>query len=220
MLTLDIAKREKIGKASKRREKGSMPAVFYGRKEKSTPVSLSQHVFEKVWKVAGESSVILLKGVGEDKEALIHEVDFHPVSGDPRHVDFYIIEKGKKVTVSVPLEFVGESLAVKELAGILVKVMHELEIEVLPKELPQHIEVNISRLKDFDSRVLVNDIKLPESATPTMPLDEVIALVSEATEEKEEVPTEEPDLSEIEVEKKGKQEEESVDGAEVKMEEK
>ena len=216
MFTLDITKRENIGKASKRRENGNMPAVFYGRKEESTPISLSQKVFEKVWKTAGESSVILLKGVGDEKEALIHTVDFHPVSGEPRHVDFYIIEKGKKVTVSVPLEFIGEAPAVKELSGILVKVMHELEIEVLPKELPQQIEIDISKLKDFDSRILVSDIALPESATPTASLDEVTALVTEASVVEEEAPTEAPDFSDIEVEKKGKKEEEDTDTPEAK----
>ncbi len=209
MLTLDITKRENIGNASKRREDGSMPAVFYGRKEESTPVSLSQKTFEKVWKEAGESSVILLKGVGDDKEALIQEADFHPVSGEPRHADFYIIEKGKKVTVNVPLEFIGEAPAVKELGGVLVKVMHELEIEVLPKELPQNIEIDISKLKDFESRILVSDIKLPESATPTVSLDEVVSLVTETSDEEEKAPTEAPDFSEIEVEQKGKKEEES-----------
>ena len=152
-------------------------------------------------KEAGESSVIELDGVGDAKEALIHEVDFHPVSGDLRHADFYIIEKGKKVTVKIPLEFIGESPAVKELNGMLVKVMHELEIEVLPKDLPQLIEVNISKLKAFESRILVSDISLPSEAIALAPADEVIALVSEAVEEIEEE-TEAPDLSEIEVEKK------------------
>jgi len=210
MLTLTIEKRDKIGKASKRRARGMMPAVFYGRKETSTPISVVERDFEKVWKEAGESSVIALTGAGEDKEALIQDVDFHPVSGRPRHADFYIIEKGKKVTVKVPLDFVGEAPAVKTLGGTIVKVIHELEIEVLPKDLPQSIEVDISKLEDFESRILVSDLKLPEGAVALLPTDEVVALATEVVEEEEPV-EEAPDLSEIEVEKKGKQEDEGAE---------
>ena len=72
-------------------------------------------------------------GVGEPKEALIHDIDIDPVTSIPRHADFYIIEKGKKVQVKVPLEFTGEALAIKELGGTLVKVLHDIEIEVTPK---------------------------------------------------------------------------------------
>lgn len=212
MLELKIEKRDKIGKASKRRLGGKMPAVFYGRKEASVPISVSLREFEKVWKEAGESSVIMLTGLDEDKEALIQEVDFHPVSGKLRHADFYIIEKGKKVRVKVPLEFIGEAPAVKELSGTLVKVLYELEIEVLPRNLPKNIEADISKLKDFESRIVVRDLVLPEDAEALVPADEVVALVTEVTEEVEEEP-EAPDLSEIEVEQKGKQEGENTEAS-------
>ena len=130
-----------------------MPAVFYGPKEETTPVTISEKDFVKVWREAGESSVIELSGVGDAKEVLIHEVDVDPVSGTPRHADFYVIEKGKKVTVGIPLTFEGVAPAVKELGGILVKVMHEIEIEVMPKDLPHDIVVDISSPKHFDSQI-------------------------------------------------------------------
>jgi large subunit ribosomal protein L25 len=211
MLELKIEKREEIGKPKKLREAGFLPAVFYSAKEKSTPISVSYRDFEKVYKEAGESTVITLSGIGKPKEVLIHEVDFDPVTSIPRHADFYVIEEGKKVSVKVPLEFTGEASAVKDLGGNLVKVLHDIEIEVPPKDLPQHLDVDISGLVDFTSRVFAKDIKLPASAELITKEDEVVALVAEAVEEVEEV-VETPDLESIEVETKGKEEEGTEEG--------
>src|SRR3989344_3595382 len=116
-----------------------MPAVFYGPKEESTPIAVKLDAFKKVWKDAGESTVVELKGEGIDKEALIYDVDIDTVNGEQSHADFYVMEKGKKVEVAVPLEFIGVSPAVKDLGGVLVKVMHEIEISVLPKDLPHSL---------------------------------------------------------------------------------
>lgn len=184
-----------------------MLAVLYGHKEVSTPISVSLMDFKKVWKEAGESSVISLSGVGEEKEALIHDVDFEPITGEPRHADFYIIEKGRKVQVKVPLNFIGIAPAVKEMGGILVKVIHEVEVEAIPKDLPHEIEVNISKLENFESKIEVKDITVPTGVKILAKPDEVVALVSEAKEEELEVAPEAVDLSAIEVEKRGKEEE-------------
>ncbi|MTV59144.1 50S ribosomal protein L25, partial [Streptococcus pneumoniae] len=85
-----------------------------------TPVSMSLVEFIKVYKKAGESSVIILKEGNNEHEALIHDLDVHPVTGAPRHADFYVIEKGKKVRVNVPLIFEGVSPAVKDKGAILI----------------------------------------------------------------------------------------------------
>jgi large subunit ribosomal protein L25 len=213
MLTLEVKKRDLLGKASKNLVKsGDMPAVLYGPKQESTPITIPVRTFKKLWKQGGESSVVVLTGLGDEKEALIHEVDFDPVTDEPRHADFYVIEKGKKVTVGVPIEFIGVAPAVKELGGVLVKVLHELELEVMPKDLPQSIEVDTASLVSFDSQILVKDVKVPSSATVLNNPDDVVALVQEV---KEEVVEAAPmDLSAIEVEKKGKEEvaEEAGDG--------
>jgi large subunit ribosomal protein L25 len=191
---------------------------MYGRREKSTSISVDQKAFEKVLKAAGESTVITLKGVGADKEALIHEVDVDPVSGVPRHADFYVIEKGQRVSVSVPLEFEGVAPAVKDLGGILVKVLHELEIEVEPKELPHAIHVDISSLATLDDQIKVKDLSFPPSAKVQLDADEVVAMIDVAKEEPvEEAPA---DLSSIELsEERGKKEEE-ISGEERAPEEK
>src|SRR5579872_7047084 len=115
MLSLAIEKRDAKAKPEAVRKTGKIPAVFYGPKEAATSVLVSAPEFKKVWKKAGESSVIILKdAAGAEHEALIHDIDVHPLTGEPRHADFYVIEKGKKVEVSVPLVFEGISPAVKD----------------------------------------------------------------------------------------------------------
>lgn len=209
MLTLTVMKRSE-GKPQALRKKGLLPAVLYGRHEASTPIEVDLKSFDKLFKAAGESTVIELTGLGAPKQALIHDIDMDPVTGALRHADFYVIEKGQKVTVSVPLEFVGVSAAVKDQGGILVKVMHELEIEVDPSELPQHIEVDITSLTSLDSQIKVADLKLPKSAVVQVDAEELVAMVDTAKDEPEE-PAAPVDLSAIETSvERGKKEEEAA----------
>lgn len=212
MITLAIEKRDVKTDVQSLRESGKMPAVFYGPKEKSTPVMVSTVEFIKVYKKAGESSVIVLKDGADEHEALIHDIDVHPLTGAPRHADFYVIEKGKKVKVHVPLVFTGVSPAVKEKGAILVKVLRELEIEAAPKDLPHELTVDISSLVEFSSTIAAKDIKIPAGVTLIAHADEVVASVAEAKEEVEEVKP--IDMSAIEVEKKGKEAKEGEEGAE------
>ena len=206
MITLETKPRNTGEKLDTIRKTGMMPAVFYGKKQESTPVSVNLQDFIKVWKQAGETSVVTLKTAEGEHEALIHDIDFDPVSDTPRHVDFYVFEKGHKVEIGVPLEFVGVAPAVKDLGGILIKVLHEVMVKAQPKDLPKEIPVDISSLATFESQILAKDLKLPSGVELIQGADEVVALVSEA---KEEVVEETPvDLSAIEVEKKGKKEEE------------
>ncbi len=205
MITLKAQSRDLNTSPEAIRKAGQMPAVFYGKKEASTPISLDLVDFLKVWKQAGESSVVTLETPDGEKESLIQDIDFDPVKGTPRHADFYVFEKGHKVQVDVPLEFDGVSLAVKDLGGTLVKVIHELKIEAMPKDLPHNLKIDISALVDFQSQILAKDITLPSGVTLLINPEEVVVLVSAPREEKEEevAPI---DLSAIEVEKKGKDE--------------
>lgn len=202
MLTINFEKRDKTQKLEALRKAGKLPAVYYGRKETSTPITVSNAEFLKVWKKAGESSIIELKGLNEDHEALIKDVDRHPVTGAPRHADFYVVEKGKKLRVSVPVEFVGVAPAVKDLGGILVKVVHEIEIEAVPRDLPKEIIVDISSLTTLESVITASELNVPSGVELQVNPEDVIASVATP---KEEVAEEAPvDLSAIEVEKKGK----------------
>ncbi len=203
MLTLTAEKRDLKVEVDTLRKAGKIPAVFYGPKEKSTPITISTKDFIKAFKQAGESSVIVLKEGGNEHETLIYDVDVHPITGAPRHADFYVIEKGKKVKVNVPLTFEGVSPAVKDLGGILVKVLRELSIEASPKDLPHEVKVDISSLVELTSVIHAKDIKLPADVTLIEKADEIVASISEAKEEVEEVKP--IDMASIEVEKKGKE---------------
>lgn len=206
--------REAFGKALKKdRAAGRMPVVVYGAKDESKAYFVDTKSFKKVLSVAGESSLVALKIGSTKKDILIHDIDFHPVTNEPQHADLYVVEANKPIEVNVQLEFVGEAPAVKNLGGALVKVMHELKIEALPKDLPHKIEIDISGMNTLDSQIKVGDLRLPKGVTAVDEADNVVAAVDTAGEEvKEEDAT--VDLSAIEVEEKGKKEEESETPAE------
>ena len=214
MPILELKTRDINESVAQIRKDGFVPAVFYGRKEKSTPVTVGMKDLEKMWKEAGESTVITLSGDFGSHDALIHDMDIDPITGKIRHADFYIIEKGKKITVHVPVEFEGLAPAIKELGGILVKVTHELEIEAMPKDLPHNLVADVSTIVDFDTHVTAGDIVLPSGVTLITKADEIVAMVARPKEEVEEsTPI---DLSSIEVEKKGKEANPDESGAEAK----
>jgi len=213
MISLETQARNTDQKLEDIRKSGLMPAVFYGKKQVSTPVSVRLQDFIRVWNEAGETSVITLTTPEHGElEALIHDIDFDPVKEVPRHADFYVFEKGRRVKIEVPLEFVGTAPSVKDLGGILIKVLHEVQVEAMPKDLPKELKVDISKLVNFDSQIVIADIVMPEGVKMLDGQDEVVALVSEPKDEVVEDSTP-VDLSSIEVEKKGKKDEEG-DGEE------
>jgi large subunit ribosomal protein L25 len=206
MISIQYEKRDKGTKPATIRRSGKIPAVFYGKKIKSTPISVSSKEFERAFSEAGENAVVTLQGSAGEIPALIHEVEKHPVSNEIEHIDFYAFEAGQKVSVRVPLEFTGTSPAVKEKGAVLVKVLRELSIEAEPKNLPRSISVDIAPLVDFTSQILAKDISLPNGVSLIEKSEEVIASVYEPKEEKIEEVVVAPDLSTIEVVKKGKEE--------------
>jgi len=214
-LTLQAEKREATGtKACEAlRKDGKVPAVVYGAGDDTLAITLDAKAFEQTWSEAGESTVINIEGLGKEKAVLIQDVAVDPLYGTPVHADLYAVRTDQAVEVEVPLVFRGVAPAEKELGGTLIKVMHNLPIEALPKDLPSEIEIDISTLATFDDQVQVKDVKLPAGVTASVEADEVIALVQEAREEEE--PEVEPaDVADIEVEKKGKEEEAPAEAAE------
>lgn len=204
-VTLHAEKRTARGKKLEAlRKEGKLPAVIYGPKEEATALMLEKAAFDKVFKEAGESTVIVLEGLGDEKEVLVHDVAFDAAKGGAIHVDFYAIEKGKEVTVDVPLEYIGEAPAVKK-GGSLTKVLHQVEVTCKPAALPQQIEVDVSALVDFETQIHVRDLNAGAGVTIENDPDEVVALVQEVEEEVEETPAE-VDMDAIEVEEKGKKE--------------
>ena len=210
MITINAEARDVKVNPKMIRKQGKIPAVFYGAGQETTSISVGRAEFIKALKDAGESSIISLKTPKGALDALIHDVALDPVMGDPIHVDFYITSKDHKLEVDVPIEYIGVAPAEK-LGGVVVKIMHEMRIESLPATLPHLITVDLAVLTELNSHLLVKDLVLPVGVKALVPATEVIALVSQPQVEKE--PTAAPDLASIEVEKKGKKEEEATEEA-------
>lgn len=212
MTTLTVKKRDKhVEHANALRKLGTIPAIVYGPKQESIPLTTSLREFEKVFKEVGESSVVSLEGLGKPFAVLIHDIDYHPVTSVVRHVDFYAVEEGAKIVISVPLVFVGESPAIKAGAS-LVKVLHEVEVEAEATNLMRELSVDISTLVSIGDSIHVGDLSLTANVTLITDPNEVVVLVQEVEEEKPEV-VETPDIDTIEVEKKGKQEDASAESS-------
>jgi len=207
VITLAATRRDVYGKAlAKSRTEGLLPVVVYGRKEQSASYFVALPDFKKVYREAGESSVISLKTPEGALDVLIHETGKDPITGEFIHADFYAVEKGKALRVSAPIVWVGEAPAIK-LGGIVVKVLHELEVEALPQDLPHEISVDLAGLETLESQISVKDLAIPAQVKIIAEPDDIVAAVAVAKEE-EEAPV--MDISQIEVEKRGKQEEEGA----------
>jgi large subunit ribosomal protein L25 len=173
-------------KGEKVRKEGLLPAVIYGAGGETESLSLMYNEFVKLYNEAGESSLVDLDVDNKDfGKILIHAVQYDPVSGRPTHVDLRRIDMNKSITASVELRFIGESAAIKEAGGTLVKNVEYVEIECLPKDLLNHIDVDLSVLKTFDDSVTVADLKIPSGVTIIEPSVEttVIKAVPAMTEE-------------------------------------
>lgn len=203
MFTLSVEKRTKdSASVSVLRRASKLPGVVYGAHTVATPITIDARAFEKVLRDAGEATIVSLSGLGAAIPTLIHEVDLDPLTNQPRHVDFYAVTKGQKVEVAIPLVFVGESPAVVAGAN-LVKVLHELEVEADPMNLPHNIEVDISILAAINDQIHAKNLVLPTGVELVTDPEDVVVLVQEVVEEKEEVVA--PDIASIEVEEKGKE---------------
>ncbi len=189
-IELQVEKRDGSVSAKTLREQGFVPAVIYGPADEPVSVKIPVNEFLRVWNDAGESTIIDIKGLDDEKEVLVKEVQWHPVKDTPDHVDFYAIERGKTLTLAVPLEFKGEAPAEK-LGGIVVKVMHEVEVETRPRDIPQSLEVDLAQLTDLDSVIAAKDIKAPEGVKILADEDETVASVSEQKDEPLEAPEQE-----------------------------
>lgn len=197
LMELTATKRAALGKGvAELRAAGQMPAVVYGPKQESTPITLNQKEFEKAFKSAGESTVIALKVDGEQMNVLVHDVDRDPVTSVARHADFYAVVKGQKVEVKISLEFVGESPAVKAGAN-LVKTLYEIEVKAEATNLPHGLTVDVSVLTEVGSQILAQDIALPAGVELVTNPEEVVAIAAEAKEEALDTPVVGPDMAAI-----------------------
>ncbi len=179
--------REEVGKnLDSFRKQGLIPAVVYGHKIKPKNLWINHLDFERVFDKAGESTVIELEvGEKEKVNALIHDIQNDPLTEKFTHIDFFQIRMDEEIETEVPVEFFGESPAIKELGGILVKNIDAIAIKCLPGNLPHEFKVNISKLKTFDDHFKISDLEIPEKVEILAEMDTVIALVAPPRSEAE-----------------------------------
>lgn len=176
---LEARRREETGKrlASARKE-GWVPAVVYGHGIESRNIYLPEMAFGKVLKAAGESTLVALTIDGDQPvNTLIVETQADPISGKLLHADLFQVRMDEEIETAVPLEFVGDSAAVREAGGILLKALDEIEVRCLPANLPHVIEIDISLLKTFDDQIRIADLKLPKGVEVVGETDTMIAAV-------------------------------------------
>jgi len=173
------------GKVNGLRKSGFIPAVLYGKGQEAINLQVPVKEFAKVLKEAGESTLVYVNVGGKSYPTIIHDVALDPVKDHVIHADFYKVSLTEKIKTKVPVEFVGESPAVKDLAGIFVRNLNELEVEALPQNLPHEITINISSLKAFGDQVLVKDIKLGSDVKIIADEDSIVATVQEPKSQEE-----------------------------------
>ena len=178
------------------RQNKQIPAVVYWKNQEPISIKIDHSDFLRTFRKAGESNIINLKIGKKDIEVLVHEYQNEPVTGDFIHVDFFALTRGEVLTTKVPLNFVGESEAVKK-GGILEELQKEIEVRCLPKDLVDHFDVDLSVLKDFGDNIKVADLNLGDKFEVLTPADEVLVLVAKPKAEKaEENETEETETTE------------------------
>jgi large subunit ribosomal protein L25 len=217
-------------KGEKSREQGNLPAVAYGAGNETVSLDLNYPEFLKLYKQAGDSSLIDLEIDGKNVgKVLVHEVQYDPVKDTPTHIDLRRIDMNKVMQAPVVLHFVGEAPAVKEMGGTLVQNISQVTVECLPKDLVSFIEVNLSGLKTFDDAVKVKDLVLSAGIKVVSPhadalVTKVIASLTEEEIKAMEEAGKNMDVSKIESSAKKKEEEAAAEGeaptAEKKVEEK
>jgi large subunit ribosomal protein L25 len=175
--TLTAQGRKVFGSADSRRQRrnGKIPAVIYGHKQ---PVGLliDAHEFNTKFMTISESTIINLQVDGKSHDVLIRDYQEDAISGTITHVDFYEIERGKALRTNVGLHLSGTAVGIRE-GGILESFVHELEVECLPKDLPESIDVDITNL-EIGHSVHVRDLQAPSGVEILNPLDQVICAVA------------------------------------------
>lgn len=172
-IILSAESREKKEKLSP----DQVPAVLYGHGVASQSLKVVRSEVDKVVHQAGESNLITLKHDGKESKVLIKEAQRSGMNGKLLNVDFFQVNMKDKITTEIPLHFVGESKAVREMSGSLIKDLDFLEVECLPNALVDHIDVDISSLNNYHDEISVSDIVLPVGMKLTHDANRIIVSV-------------------------------------------
>lgn len=181
-------KRTVLGKKVKHlRREGILPANMFGKGIKSVSLQLPLKEFQAIYNKVHETGLVDLEVDGEKNPILIQNVHIHPTTHIPLHADFFKVNLKEKVRATIPVVAVGEPKAVTDKIGVLLQPLSEVEVEALPADLPENIEVNVEGLSQIEDSITVENLTLPEGveiqAEPTEMVFRIGELVSEEAEE-------------------------------------
>lgn len=187
-MDLQVQKREILGRSVKGlRKQGLIPAELYGKGLENLHVTIPVKDFKKVYKFAGENTVVTVLLDGKKYPVLIHDVSNDRITDEYASADLYQIRMDEKLKVSVPLEFTGTASAVKEKNGVLVRPLQELEVEALPMDIPRSISVDVSSIMEIGQSIYVKDLDIPKEVRVLADADSVVATVTAKITEEEEL---------------------------------
>lgn len=189
-IALKAEERNVTGRKVKRlRKEGKLPGNIYGSDIKSTAVTLDTKEFLAAYKKSGETSVVELVVGKQTYPVLIHNIQIDPVTSSPLHADFLKIDLKKKVTANIPLELVGEAPAEKQGLGTVVSYVDEVEVEALPGDLVDKIEVNVEALTEAEQSISIKDLHYDkDKLTITNDPETIVVKVEVQKEEPVQVP--------------------------------
>lgn len=205
-LTIKCEKRDVFGKNASRRlrREGKVPAVLYGRNEPSTHLVIQKKdIFGILRSESGENTIFKTSFDSEYKDTMIKEFQADPVTDEILHIDLILIAMDKAVRVSVPIIVEGEAVGVKTEGGFVELITREVEVECLPEDIPEHIEVDISDLHLHQS-IKIEEMKFPKGVE-NMSDPQTLVVLIEAPAKEEEIVKEEEDEEEVEVMAEGEQ---------------
>lgn len=192
-IPLKAEKRTVLGRKVKTlRKSGLIPAHVFGHKIETIHVQVQKPEFLDVLGKAGETGIVDLSVEGKSHPVMIRGMHVHPVTGDVLHIDFYQVNLSEKVTVNVPIEIIGESPAVEKKVGLLLTPVTEVEIEALPADIPESIEVDITKLVEIGGEIKVSDLQVDKAKVEIKTSEDlIVAQIGElVTKEMEEVEAE------------------------------
>ena len=222
--SLKVEPRTILGKKIKSlRKQGILPGNIYGKNIESTAIQVPLKNFEKVYKEAKETGIVDIDLNGKKVPTLIKNIAYDYLANKVLHADFYQVNLSEKVKAQIPIVLTGEPKAVTEHLGLLLHVLQAVEIEALPSDLPEKIEINVENLAQVNDQITVGDIKVPNGVEILTGLDETVVKISEPT--KEEVveapaPAEGEETAEEEAKEEGKEKSEETPSEEKSKEEK
>ncbi len=209
---IQATKRDVIGKkVGVLRREGKLPGVIYGHKFDAMPILMDAKTTTKILNSVTSSSIVTLVIDGKEQAALVRERQMDYIRNQFLHVDFQAVSQTEKIRAKVGVVLTGLAPAIKDFNGVVVEGLDAIEVEALPKDLPERFVIDLSKLAAIGDAIYVKDIEVPANVEIVEDVEAMLVLITSPAAEEVEVATGEGDVVEPEVIERGKKEEEEAD---------